>query len=112
MVKVIVESEARPALAPLPLSQGDAATDGSAVRIRSSQGVDTVVFCSRATGERIGTASPCTAADLETDAAFAWHHAPATGGRALAGFADGRTLRINGIPLLAARDTVALAEVP
>jgi hypothetical protein len=108
---VAVESDAQPSLEELPLRlEGAAAPHGSAVRLRSALGVDTVVFCSRADGGARVTPRAGVVADLETDAAFAWHHAPAAGGAELAGIVDGSTLRVNGRALIASRRAVALAE--
>jgi hypothetical protein len=113
IVTVIVESSTRPELERLPIrGQDEAVVPGSAVRLRSPLGVDTVVFGSRADRDSSIVSRTCAAADLETDAAFAWHHAPAAGGEAIAAIVDGRTLRINGRALVDVRQSAAVLEVP
>lgn len=111
IVTVIVESHTRPGLERLPI-EGDTAapSDSSAVRLRSPFGVDTVVFCSRADRDSTVAARSCRAVDIETDAAFAWHHVPAAGDDAVAAIVDGRALRINGLPLIARPQPAPLVE--
>lgn len=112
IVTVFVESAARPEVERLPVQGEDGGSPGSAVRVRTAHGIDTVVFCSHADRNAGVTGALCRAVDLETDAAFAWHHAPADGGAAIAAVADGRALRVNGVAVIEARQRVPIAEVP
>jgi hypothetical protein len=113
IVTVIVEGHERPALEVPPVRMDHETVPGaSAIRLRSARGVDTLVF--RSGPEREGRAALrlCRAADLETDAAFAWHHAPAGGGAEAAAIIDGSTLRVDERAVIAHGRATSVVELP